>query len=54
MKEGEVRIDLPDPAIDHDEFLLNYEEYKLLLNQKKARDDLERKIELVEQRKKAI
>ena len=48
---GEVRIDLPDPEIPIAEFLMNYAEYKLLLDEKKARIELERKIELVEERK---
>ena len=47
-------IELPDPEIPKDEFYVRYEEYKLLLEEIKGREELKRKMQLVEQRKNKI
>ena len=52
--EGAVEIRLPDPAIPSGEFEERYGEFKLLERELEEREELERKRELVELRKKKI
>ena len=52
--EGAVEIRLPDPEIPQGEFEERYAEYKLLECELEERKELERKKELVEERKKKI
>lgn len=51
VMKGEVTIELPDPTIPRDEFLLKYELYKEVLAHIDAKAELVRKKELVEHRK---
>ena len=41
---GEVVIELPDPDIERSEFIYQYGEYKLLLQQIAAKEELQRKL----------
>ena len=54
MLEGEVTVELPSPHIPEHEFKHRYEQYKLLLKQLAATEELTRKKELVAQRKKLL
>lgn len=52
--EGEVTVELPSSHIPEHEFRHRYEEYKLLMKQLAATEELTRKKELVAQRKKFL
>ena len=54
VKSGKVLIELPDPEIPFQEFKMKYAEYKLLVEQIKAGEELERKKLLVVERVKDI
>ena len=54
MLDGEVTVELPSSHIPEHEFKHRYEQYKLLMKQLAAAEELTRKKELVAQRKRYL